>query len=98
MVAYIKHTVWRFVKYDPVLFKLLDVRYSVMKNLVLGDCKHLIRFILFGDEENERKNDPIYIPRNITWPEEKFLNDDDLDHKYEKIKDNELTIGNNLEL
>ena len=52
---YIEHIVWRFVKYKPGRFKLLDVRYNFIKNLILGDCNNLIRFILFGDEENERK-------------------------------------------
>jgi hypothetical protein len=51
MVNYIKHIVWRFAKHEPENFKLLDVRYNVMKSLILSDCDHLIKFILFGDEE-----------------------------------------------
>ena len=57
MVTYINHIVWRFVKHKPDQYKLLDVQHNVMKNLILGDCDHLIKFILFGDEESkENKN------------------------------------------
>ncbi|PKC67886.1 hypothetical protein RhiirA1_457905 [Rhizophagus irregularis] len=36
MVAYINCIIWRFIKYKPDDFKLLDVQRNVMKNLVLG--------------------------------------------------------------
>ena len=51
MITYIKFIVWRFAKNEPENFKLLDVRYNVIKNLILGDCDRLIKFILFGDEK-----------------------------------------------
>ena len=47
MMMYIKHIVWRFAKCKPEEFKLLDVRHNVMKKLILGDCNHLIKLILF---------------------------------------------------
>ena len=47
---YIEHIIWRFIKHQPEDYKLLDVRHNVMKNLILGDCNHLIKFILFGDD------------------------------------------------
>uniref|UniRef100_U9SY66 Uncharacterized protein n=1 Tax=Rhizophagus irregularis (strain DAOM 181602 / DAOM 197198 / MUCL 43194) TaxID=747089 RepID=U9SY66_RHIID len=66
-----------------------------MKSLILGDCDYLIKFILFGDDEeiNENKNgckekekekrqkeDEIrYIPCNKLWPGKTFLREDDLD-------------------
>src|ERR1051325_2811366 len=57
MINYIKHIVWGFVKHKPEQFKLLDVRHNVVKHLILGDCDHLIKFILFGDGcENEDEN------------------------------------------
>src|SRR6185312_472841 len=56
MVIYIQHIIWRFVKHKPDQYRLLDVRHNIMKNLILGDCDHLIKFILFGDEENKDKN------------------------------------------
>ncbi|CAG8453561.1 13580_t:CDS:10 [Rhizophagus irregularis] len=36
MVVYINHIIWRFIKYKPDDFRLLDVRRNVMKNLILG--------------------------------------------------------------
>ncbi|PKY32551.1 hypothetical protein RhiirB3_450819 [Rhizophagus irregularis] len=122
MVRYIKHIVWRFAKYEPKNFKLLDVRYNVMKNLILGDCDHLIKFILFGSEEEtiedkddykkkevERKGEKRgrkkifetrHIPRDNSWPGEKFIKDGDLDfEKKDGIKDNEdIEPKNNMEL
>jgi hypothetical protein len=94
MVSYIKHIVWRFAKHEPENFKLLDVRYNVMKNLILSDCDQLIKFILFGDDETgenindeeegkekEKKEDEIrrHIPRNKLWSRKPYLMDDDLD-------------------
>ncbi|GBC18582.2 hypothetical protein GLOIN_2v1769896 [Rhizophagus irregularis DAOM 181602=DAOM 197198] len=60
MISYIKHIVWRYAKNDPENFKLLDVRHNVMKNLILGDCDHLIKFILFKDEEENTENKNVY--------------------------------------
>ncbi|RIA84913.1 hypothetical protein C1645_858515 [Glomus cerebriforme] len=57
MVTYIKHIVWRFAKHDPENFTLLDVRYNVMKSLIIGDCDHLIKYILFGVEEDIENKD-----------------------------------------
>ncbi|RGB23884.1 hypothetical protein C1646_805703 [Rhizophagus diaphanus] len=123
MVRYIKHIVWKFAKYEPKNFKLLDVRYNVLKNLILGDCDHLIKFILFGSEEEtiEDKDDYIkkevgrksekggrkkifetrHIPRDNSWPGEKFIKDGDLDFdgKNDGLKDNEdIEPKNNMEL
>ncbi|GES94212.1 hypothetical protein GLOIN_2v1769896 [Rhizophagus clarus] len=95
MISYIQHIVWRFAKYEPENFKSLDFQYNVMKNLILGDCDRLIKFILFGDEESVEKeekgknksekengiNEVVirHIPRNKLWPRKSFLMDDDLD-------------------
>ncbi|PKY50669.1 hypothetical protein RhiirA4_531052 [Rhizophagus irregularis] len=58
MISYIEHIVWRFAKYEPESFKMLDVRHNLMKNLIISDCDHLIKFMLFGDEEiDENKNE-----------------------------------------
>ena len=102
IVAYIKHVVWKFVKNEPEQFKLLDVRHNVMKNLILGDCVDLIRFILFGcknsikeekdkvkeDQKRQNQLEVRHIPRNILWPGITFIRDDDLDldPEDEKIK------------
>ncbi len=112
MITYIRHMVWRFAKHEPQNFKLLDVRHNIMKNLILGDCNHLIKFILFGDEEDEetvgkkkrqKEVDIRHIPSNKLWPGKKFLMDDDLDFdqfdRKEELTDNEtFKPKNNMEL
>ncbi|PKY56958.1 hypothetical protein RhiirA4_448878 [Rhizophagus irregularis] len=74
MVAYINRIIWRFIKYRPDDFKLLDVRHNVMKNLILGDCDHLIKFILFGNDD--KKANKLHIPRNTFWKKRKYVDDD----------------------
>ncbi|CAG8460788.1 5186_t:CDS:2 [Rhizophagus irregularis] len=102
MITYIKHIVWKFVKYEPQNFKLLDVRYNIMKNLILGDCDNLIKFILFGDDKiYKNKNKEIgHIPSNKLWPGKKFLKDDDLnfDKRKNESKDISNELQNNMEL
>ena len=133
MVTYTKHIVWRFIRNEPKQFKLLDVRHNVVKHLILGDCINLIKYILFGDDDkNKKKNIKekdeegiddkdakelkgnkqkerqekseircLSIPRNISWPGEEFLDDDDLfdDTQSDKLKDAEdIRPENNTEL
>ncbi|POG58583.1 hypothetical protein GLOIN_2v904925 [Rhizophagus irregularis DAOM 181602=DAOM 197198] len=76
MVAYINRIIWRFIKYRPDDFKLLDVRHNVMKNLILGDCDHLIKFILFGNDDDDKKANKLHIPRNTFWKKRKYVDDD----------------------
>ena len=62
-----------------------------MKNLILGDCDQLIKFILFGDEEDSNQKKKFitkHTPRNILWNKNRaFVNDDDF-----KPFENELVI------
>ncbi|CAB4441085.1 unnamed protein product [Rhizophagus irregularis] len=81
-----------------------------MKNLILSDCDHLIKFILFGDEKLDDCNKVFkgqkevktrYIPSNELWPGKKFLIDDDLyfNKGNDKLEDNEeIEPKNNMEL
>ena len=103
MVTYIKHIVWRYVKHEPENFRLFNIRRNIMKSLILSDCDHLIKFILFGDEETDEKkvNEKRYIPNNKLWPGTKFLMDDDLefDEIEDGLEDNEeIKPENNMEL
>ena len=83
MLVYIKHIIWRYIEHKPDQYRLLDVRHNVMKNLIIGDCNNLIKFILFGnkDDDHSKKNKKIkdaekntdeenkikHIPRNLLW-------------------------------
>jgi hypothetical protein len=78
-----------------------------MKSLILGDCDHLIKFILFGDEANnkngskekeDKRQEEIevrHIPRNKLWPGKTFVKGDDLDFDR---KENSLTLKDHEEL
>ncbi|RIA86148.1 hypothetical protein C1645_856694 [Glomus cerebriforme] len=109
MVAYINHIIWRFIRYKPDEYRLLDVRHNVMKNLILGDCDHLIKFILFGNDDDNYKNGKKgkfiikHIPRSMLWKKNrKFVKDDDLiPFEKEDDKSNEkdrITPTNDMEL
>ncbi|GBC49398.2 hypothetical protein GLOIN_2v1787114 [Rhizophagus irregularis DAOM 181602=DAOM 197198] len=96
---YIEHIIWRFAKYEPENFRLLDIRYNLMKSLILADCDRLIKFILFGYEETAKdKIDYRHVPSNKSWPGKKFLKDDDFnfggkrDHKL-KIPENNMELA-----
>jgi hypothetical protein len=100
MITYIQHIVWKFVKYEPQYFKLLDVRYNLMKNLIIGNCDDLIKFILFGDDETPRNKNKeiVHIPSNKLWPEKELLRDDDLDFDKKKTGSKDNKPQNNMEL
>ncbi|CAG8575470.1 696_t:CDS:10 [Funneliformis caledonium] len=65
IVKYINHIVGRFTEKRPQRYRLLDVRYRIMKNLILGDCDHLIHCLLFGFGMD------LYIPKHKFWYEER---------------------------
>jgi hypothetical protein len=112
MLSYIKHIVWRFIKYKPDQFILLDVRHNVMKHLILGDCDHLIKFILFGDKKDHKHVKDQYgnkkkeileirhIPRSIPWPGKKYIKNKELDGLGRDIldDDDETRPENDMEL
>ncbi|GES84550.1 hypothetical protein GLOIN_2v1838566 [Rhizophagus clarus] len=90
MIAYIYRIIWRFIKCKPDDFKLLDVRHNVMKNLILGDCDHLIKFILFGNNDDDKKANKLHIPRKTFWKKKKTIKDDT--EEYEVTNVMELAI------
>src|SRR2546430_825899 len=102
MVTYIQHIIWRFTKHKPDQYRLLDVQYNFMKNLILGDCNHLIKYILFGDEDPEEKKIKCanrHIPRSISWPGKEFIKDDDLDQfDKNKLNKEKIKLENDMEL
>ena len=95
MVSYISHIIWRFIKYKPKEYKLLDTRHNVMKNLILGDCDYLIKFILFGSEK-DKKLRRLHKPRSMLWKKgKKFVKDDDL-KSFEKEDDEQSEIDRKI--
>ncbi|RGB26309.1 hypothetical protein C1646_770587 [Rhizophagus diaphanus] len=80
IVAYINRIIWRFIKYKPDDFRLLDVQRNVMKNLILGGCDHLIKLLLFGNVDDVNKANKLHIPRKTFWKKKKTINDDTEEH------------------
>src|SRR5688572_5888435 len=94
MVMYINHIIWRFVEHKPDQYRMLDIQHDIMKNLILGGCDDLIKFILFGnkndgnsfvkdgndedDKDEDKMNEIKHIPRRRFWKKE---------HKYTKDDD-----------
>src|SRR4051812_27302176 len=101
MVVYINNIIWRFIDHKPDEYRLLDVRHNVMRSLILGDSDHLIKFILFGNEESNNDN-VRHIPRSIMWKKDRrFVSDDDLDpfeSRNDKSKPRRTIPTNDLEL
>src|ERR1051325_9975969 len=98
MVGYISHIIWKFIRHKPDEYRLLDVRHNVMKNLILVDCDHLIKFLLFGDKDdgnNQKEFISKHIPRNVLWKKTKFVKGDDLE-PFEKEEDKYIEFGRTL--
>ncbi|CAB4409308.1 unnamed protein product [Rhizophagus irregularis] len=47
------------------LWRMLDIRYDIMANLIRGNCTYIIRNILFSISDG--KNDYLHIPRCNSW-------------------------------
>ncbi|CAI2174484.1 6910_t:CDS:10, partial [Funneliformis geosporum] len=56
MVKYINHIVWRFTANKPQRYRLLDIRYHVMKNLILVDKNNHVTSKNDNDNCKESKN------------------------------------------
>jgi len=91
MIMYINHIIWRFIEHNPQEYRLLEFRHNVMKNLILGDCVHLIRFILFGNKENCKVR---HIPRNKMWNKKRgYIKYHDIDVLDKEIPSNDLELA-----
>ena len=74
----ISYIIWRFIKNEPDIWRLMDVRYDIMAKIIIGGSNTLIKYILFGD--GKEKNWNLHIPRLRRW------HDKD-ERKFKEIKD-----------
>ena len=82
-----------FIKNHPNIFRLTDIRYDIMTNLIRGNCISLIKKILYNKSDhytskinlkamNAKTNDHLHFPRLYSW-----------DSKSQKTSDLELAIN-----
>src|SRR4051812_12481544 len=75
-----------------------------MKILILGNCNHLIKYLLFnqGPVKNKYSKEKVeirHVPRNKLWPGKKYIKDKELDIIVNNMDDNDKMIPeNDLEL
>ncbi|CAG8644699.1 3160_t:CDS:2, partial [Funneliformis mosseae] len=55
LMNYISLLIWKFIKKKQETWKLLDVRYNVMADIIIGGSTFLIKFILLDEVENEKE-------------------------------------------
>ncbi|GBB99153.1 hypothetical protein RclHR1_03430014 [Rhizophagus clarus] len=69
----ISYIIWRFIKNKPNIWRLMDMRYDIMAKIIIGGSHTLVKYILFGDGNEEDRN--LHIPklkRCYDEDEEKF--------------------------
>ncbi|CAG8447059.1 4522_t:CDS:2 [Rhizophagus irregularis] len=74
----VQNIVKNFIKYNPLIFQLTDIRYDIMGNLIRGNCVSIIKRILFIKTENfkssegskamkAKMNNHLHFPRLYSW-------------------------------
>src|SRR5436309_14755712 len=58
MKVRITYIIWRFIKHEPDIWRLMDARFDVMAKIIIGGSNMLVKYILFGDE-----NRNLHVPR-----------------------------------
>ncbi|CAG8590670.1 2898_t:CDS:10 [Funneliformis caledonium] len=72
--------IWRFIKKRPEVWRLMDIRFNVMANLIRGGACYLIKFILFGDDND------------LIIKDKKQLKQIEADKKKNKLFNKKLTL------
>ncbi|GBC05563.1 hypothetical protein RclHR1_00630010 [Rhizophagus clarus] len=67
LINRISLVIWRFIKKKPHVWKLIDVRYDVMKDIIIGGSTFLVKYILFGEEDKH-----LHIPKIRRWDDDKI--------------------------
>jgi hypothetical protein len=80
-----------FITEKPDLWRLLDVRYNLMENLIYSQSNDIIELILESTEVSTKCNQKLHIPQLYDWN----------GHKKSKhelliaLKNNNITINSN---
>jgi hypothetical protein len=63
------YIIWRFIKHKPDTWRLMDARFDVMAKIIIGGSNSLVKYILFGEGDEENRN--LHVPRLIRWDNKK---------------------------
>ncbi|RIA89799.1 hypothetical protein C1645_824254 [Glomus cerebriforme] len=96
LVNMISLLIWRFIKKRPEIWKLMDIRYDVMGNIIIGGSTFLVKYILFGE-----KNMYLHVPQIKRWEddtiyikvEEKYRNAEDKQESQDDVNEQEKIHG-----
>ncbi|CAI2169996.1 14158_t:CDS:10 [Funneliformis geosporum] len=53
--------IWKFIKNYPDIWRMMDIRYNLMKKIIISGSNPLIKNILFGEHKY------LHIPRRTRW-------------------------------
>ncbi|CAG8588130.1 10589_t:CDS:2 [Rhizophagus irregularis] len=70
LIEQTKRIIYNIIIKKPNLWRLLDVRYNLMENLIYNQSNDIIKFILNSTEEtkkNAKRNQKLHIPQLYDW-------------------------------
>ncbi|CAI2186997.1 17156_t:CDS:2, partial [Funneliformis geosporum] len=84
LMNYISLLIWKFIKKKQETWKLLDVRYNVMSDVIIGASTFLIKFILLDEIENNKEEEKTGNKRLLHIPQVRRWNNNIVDVKVHK--------------
>ncbi|PKY44325.1 hypothetical protein RhiirA4_513369 [Rhizophagus irregularis] len=83
LINRISLVIWRFIKKNPVVWKLIDVRHDVMRNIIIGGSTFLVKYILFGEKDTH-----LHIPQIKRWEDDTiYVKEKIVEQNVESIQD-----------
>ncbi|GBB91622.1 hypothetical protein RclHR1_00190035 [Rhizophagus clarus] len=65
LIQQTEHIVKKYLTKSHGLWRMLDIRFDIMTNLIRGNCTYIIKIILFSVKDG--KNNYLHIPRRYFW-------------------------------
>jgi hypothetical protein len=65
LIQQTEHIIKKYLTRKCGLWRMLDIRFDIMANLIRGNCTYIIKNILFSI--SDRKNNYLHIPRCYSW-------------------------------
>ncbi|RHZ78120.1 hypothetical protein Glove_167g89 [Diversispora epigaea] len=71
LILQTEQIVFKFIKKNPSIWRLIEIRYDVMANLLRGRRVNLIQYLLIDSlnyKKNNQNNKFLHTPRMFEWP------------------------------